>query len=62
MKLYRGVFVGKASQLDEALSIKDDKERSKAAKKVFDDTSERYKKIYPEEDRKWFESWSNEKT
>lgn len=57
MKLYKGVLVGKASQLDEALSIKDDKERSKAAKKVFGETTERYAKLYSKEDREWFEGW-----
>lgn len=53
--------MGKASQLEEALAIKDDKERSKAAKKVFDETASRYERLYSLEDRKWFESWTNQK-
>lgn len=61
MKQYKGVLVGKGSQLEESLSTKGDKERSKAAKTVFANTTERYNKIYSEEDRKWFETWSNEK-
>lgn len=55
LKKYRDILVAKGSALAEALEIKDDKERSKAAKKVYDETSERYNKLYPAEDRAWFE-------
>lgn len=57
MKYYKGVMVGKGSALYEALNNKDDK----AAKKIFGETTERYKALYSQEDRDWFANWSNEK-
>jgi hypothetical protein len=61
MKQYKWVLVGKGSQLEAALATKGDKERSKAAKTVFANTTERYNKMYSKEDREWFETWTNEK-
>ncbi len=51
---FKDVWVVKGSDLAEALE-RDDK---KAAEKVYAETTERYKKLYPEEDRKWFASFS----
>ena len=59
MKYYKGFPVAKGSALYEALDIKDDKERSKAAKKIFDETTDRYKKLYPQSDIEWFAAWTN---
>ncbi|CAN5283713.1 hypothetical protein BH11PSE11_BH11PSE11_07690 [soil metagenome] len=53
MQRFKDVLVAKGSELAEALA-KDDR---KLAEKVYAETSERYKRLYPAEDRKWFESF-----
>lgn len=58
LRKYRDIFVAKSSALAEALEIKDDKERSKAAKKVYDETTARYNQLYSPADREWFASRS----
>lgn len=50
MKVYKGVLVAKGSELSEAM---DDKDPEKA-KKVYEATTERFNKMYSEEDRRWF--------
>ena len=57
MKEYKGVLVGKGSALYDALQAKDEK----LAKKIFGETTERYKALYSKEDRDWFASWTNVK-
>lgn len=54
MKKYRDIYVDKSSTLYEALNISNEKERSVVAKKIYDETTEKYKKIYSAEDREWF--------
>lgn len=54
MKKYRDIYVDKSSTLYEALNISNEKERSVAAKKIYDETTEKYKKTYSAEDREWF--------
>ncbi len=57
MKKYKGIFVAKGSALHDALEKSDD-ESVKLAKKIFDDTTENYKKMYSSEDRSWLEYMS----
>lgn len=59
MKKYRDIYVAKGSALYEALDIPNEKERSIAAKKIYDETTKRYKELYSEEDRAWFARASN---
>ena len=50
MRRFKDVLVAKGSALAEALE-KGDK---KLAEKVYAETMERYKQLYPAEDRAWF--------
>lgn len=52
---YRGVVVGKGSQLAQALADND----KRAAARIFDETTARFDAIYPKGDRQWFENWSD---
>lgn len=54
MKKYRDTYAAKGSGLYAALEIPNDKERSVAAKKIYDETTEKYNKTYSAEDREWF--------
>ena len=54
MQRYKDVLVAKGSDLADVLATKD----RKAAEKVYDATTERYKKLYPEADRTWFKAIS----
>lgn len=48
-RLYKDTYVGKGSQLDLALA-----ESPKAAKKVYDETTQRYEQQYPQDARDYF--------
>lgn len=56
MLRFKNVLVGKSSDLAEALEKGDRKQ----AEKVYADTTERYKKSYPEADRQWFDQFKPE--
>lgn len=49
MRAYKGTYVGKGSALAEAIE-KGDAE----AKKVYDETTQRFDAMYSQEDRTWF--------
>jgi hypothetical protein len=53
MQLYKDVLVAKTSELAEALAKSD----RALAERVYAATTERYKKLYPENDRKWFQKF-----
>lgn len=61
MKKYRDIYVAKGSQLYAALEIPNEKERSVAAKKIYDETTKRYEQMYSKEDREWFSQASNDR-
>lgn len=50
-RTFHGVLVSKNSDLYKALS----EGKTKEAEKIFKETNERYKKLYSEEDRAWFQ-------
>jgi len=53
MQRYKDVLVAKTSELAEALARSDHLQ----AERVYAATTERYKKLYPEDDRKWFQKF-----
>jgi hypothetical protein len=53
MERYKDVLVAKTSELAEALAKSD----RALAERVYAATTERYKKLYPENDRKWFQKF-----
>ncbi len=53
MQRFKAVLVAKGSDLSDALAKGD----RKLAEKVYAETTERYKKLYPETNRKWFDSF-----
>jgi hypothetical protein len=54
MQRYKDVLVAKGSDLADALASGN----RKSAEKVYSETAERYKKLYPEADRAWFKEVS----
>lgn len=56
MTRYKDTHVGKSSALAAALDKGDQAE----AKKVYDETTQRYKAMFSEEDRVWFAAKSKE--
>jgi len=53
MQRYKDVLGAKTSELADALAKSD----HKAAEQVYAATTDRYKKLYPEDDRKWFQKF-----
>ncbi len=54
MQRFKDVLVAKGSDLADALAAGD----KKVAEKVYNETTERYKRLYPEADREWFKQFS----
>lgn len=53
MQRYKDTLVAKGSELADALA-RGDREQ---AERVYAATTERYKKLHPEDDRKWFQKF-----
>ena len=53
MQRFKDVLVAKGSNLADAL-VRGDR---KVAVKFYAETSERYRRLYPEDDRKWFQKF-----
>ena len=66
MRMYKGIGVAKGSALLEALELLDKAKGPSDTmmaqinvKKIFNDTTERFEKMYSKEDRDWFFAQNN---